>query len=74
MSKKPKRQLNKYIRFTGISFQLGGTIYLAAMIGKWLDNYFSMEKELFTLGLILIGLIASIWSILKQLENINDEQ
>jgi len=74
MNKKSKKPLNKYIRFTSIGFQLGATIYLAVYIGKKLDNYFLMEKKLFTLGFILFGLIASIWSIVKQLEKINNEQ
>ena len=74
MDKKPKKQLNKYIRFTSIGIQLGATIYLAAYVGKRLDNHFLMEKKLFTMGFILIGLIASIWSIVKQLEKVNNEQ
>ena len=74
MDKKPKKQLNKYIRFTSIAFQLGATIYLAAYFGKRLDNHFLMEKKLFTLGFVLIALIASIWSIVKQLNKINNEQ
>lgn len=72
-NQKPKKSLNKYIRFTGIAFQLGATIYLAAYLGKWLDTKFLMQKKLFTLGFILIGLIASIWSIVKQLNKINNE-
>jgi len=72
-NQKQKKSLNKYVRFTGIAFQLGATIYLAAYIGKWLDNKFLMEKKIFTLVLILIGLIASIWSIVKQLDKINNE-
>ncbi len=73
-NQKQKKSLNKYVRFTGIAFQLGATIYLAAYIGKWLDHKFLMEKKLFTLGLILISLVASIWSIVKQLNKINNEQ
>ncbi len=72
-NKKSKKPLNKYIRFTSIGFQLGATIYLAVYLGEKLDNHFLMEKKLFTLGFILIGLIASIWSIVKQLEKINNE-
>ncbi|MCF6347780.1 MAG: AtpZ/AtpI family protein [Flavobacteriaceae bacterium] len=72
-NQKQKKSLNKYIRFTGIAFQLGATIYLAAYLGKWLDTKFLMQKKLFTLGFILIGLIASIWSIVKQLNKINNE-
>ena len=69
---KPKKQLNKYIRLTGIGFQLGATIYLASYIGGWLDEKYLMEKKLFTLLFILIGLVGSIWSILRQLKKIND--
>ncbi len=72
-NQKQKKSLNKYVRFTGIAFQLGATIYLAAYVGKWLDNKFLMEKKIFTLVLILIGLIVSIWSIVKQLDRINNE-
>ncbi len=72
-NQKQKKSLNKYIRFTGIAFQLGATIYLAAYLGKWLDTKFLMQKKLFTLGFILIGLIASIWSIVKQLNKMNNE-
>ncbi len=72
-NKKPKKLLNKYIRFTSIGFQLGATIYFAAYVGKWLDNKYLMEKKVFTLIFILVGLIASIWSIVKQLEKINNE-
>ena len=45
-NKKQKKQLLKYARFSGIAFQLGATIYLAAYVGKWLDNKFLMEKKI----------------------------
>ena len=73
-NQKRKRQLNKYVRFTGIGFQLGATIYVAAYIGKWLDAKFLMEKKIFTLILILGGLIVSIWSIVRQLKELENDQ
>jgi len=72
-NQKQKKSLNKYVRFTSIAFQLGATIYLAVYIGNWLDTKFLMQKKIFTLVLILVGLIASIWSIVKQLNKINNE-
>jgi len=72
-NQKQKKSLNRYVRFTGIAFQLGATIYLAAYVGKWLDNKFLMEKKIFTLVLILVGLITSIWSMVKQLDKMNNE-
>lgn len=73
MEKLPKKkQLNKYIQLTGIAFQMGATIYVAAYLGRKLDEYFQNEKKICTLILILLGLAASIWNVLRQLKNINN--
>ncbi|SNR52868.1 AtpZ/AtpI family protein [Lutibacter flavus] len=75
MNKTPKKkQLNKYIHLTGIGFQMGATMYLAAYLGKKLDNYFQNEKKICTLLLLLLGLGVSIWNVLRQLKNINDSK
>ena len=73
-NQKKRKQLLKYARFSGIAFQLGATIYLAAYVGKWLDNKFLMEKKIFTYTLIVVGLIATIWSINRQLIKINKDE
>lgn len=73
MEKLPKKkQLNKYIQLTGIAFQMGATIYVAAYLGRKLDEYFQNEKKICTLILILLGLAASIWNVLRQLKKINN--
>jgi F0F1-type ATP synthase assembly protein I len=75
MNKIPKKkQLNKYIHLTGIAFQMGATMYLAAYLGKKLDHYFQNEKKICTLLLVLLGLGVSIWNVLRQLKNINDSK
>ncbi len=68
-----KKQLNKYLQLTSIAFQMGITIYLGAYFGKKLDAYLMYEKKTFTIILILVALIISIWSVLAQLKNINKE-
>ncbi len=73
-TQKKKKQLNKYIRLTGVGMQMGVTMYLAAYFGKKLDAHFGFEKKIFTLILILIGLGASLWSILSQLKKIQDDK
>jgi len=70
---KSKKRLNKYIRFTGIGFQIGITMYLAAYFGEWLDHYFSMKEKVFTLLLIIVSLAATIWSITVQLKDIDKD-
>mgnify|MGYP005991549387 CR=1 FL=1 len=63
---------NKFIRLTGVGLQMGITIYFASFFGKKLDTHFELEKNYFTLGLILFAFIGSFISLLIQLKKIND--
>ncbi len=47
--------------------QMGATIALMAWIGYWLDGYFHTSKPFLTLGFLLLGTIASILSLIRQL-------
>ncbi|RUA12695.1 MAG: F0F1-ATPase subunit [Flavobacteriia bacterium] len=71
MEQKPKKQLNKYIRLTGIGFQMGVTIFLAAYFGKWLDHRYPNENNIYTIILTLLGVIISFYNLLTQVKNIN---
>lgn len=62
---------NKFIRFIGLGFQLGATIYFAVWIGKKLDAYFGYEKA-FTFGVMIFAFIGTMYSIIKQLNKIQD--
>lgn len=67
-----KSPLKNWAKFSGIAIQMGGTIFLCAWIGKKLDkNYNSSETNWFTLGFILFGLIASMYLVIKQLNDFN---
>ena len=70
-SPQKKKQHNKYLQLTGIAFQMGATMYLAAYLGKKLDEYFQTEKRIYTLIATLLGLVISIWNVLQQLKKIN---
>ncbi len=67
-----KSQLKNWAIFSGIAFQMGGTIFLCAWAGKELDERYSSGKNWFTIGLVLFGLVASIYVVLKQLKHFND--
>jgi hypothetical protein len=69
-----KKQLNKFIRLTGVGLQMGITIYLAAYVGKKLDTYYNFEKNYITLVLILFGFIGSLVSLMIQLKKINEKE
>lgn len=72
--KQKKKQLNKFIRLSGVGLQMGITIYLAAYIGKKLDSHFNFEKNYITLVLILFGFIGSLISLMIQLKKINEKE
>lgn len=73
MENKKKKQLNKFLQLTGVGLQMGLTIYLGVWAGKKLDAYFGYEKKTFTIILTLVALVASIYSVISQLNRINDK-
>ncbi|WP_317172076.1 AtpZ/AtpI family protein [Salinimicrobium oceani] len=66
-----KSQLKNWAIFTGIAFQMGATIFICAWIGKKLDEKYPMDKNWFTIGFVLFGLVASVYVVLKQLKRYN---
>jgi len=69
--KKKKKPLNKYLQLTGITFQMGITIYLAVYLGKWLDATYPNEKNWFTIIMTLIGLIIALYAVVIQTKKLN---
>lgn len=51
----------------GLGSQMIGIILLGTFAGNWLDQYFSTSKPLFTAGLGLISVFASLWFVFKDL-------
>ncbi len=69
--KKPKKQLKNYLQFTGLAFQMGITFYAAAYFGKKLDAHYKLDKNYITLSFIIIGMVLSLYLIIKQLNRLN---
>ncbi|MBK5192835.1 MAG: AtpZ/AtpI family protein [Flavobacteriaceae bacterium] len=71
MENEKKSRLRSWAVLSGIGFQMGATIFVCAWIGKKLDERFPSNKNWFTIGLVLFGVFASLYIVLKQLKNIN---
>lgn len=67
-----KKPLKRYLILTGIAFQMGAIMYLAAYLGKKFDEQSGNDQKTYTLIATLIGLVASIWIVLKQLNRLNN--
>lgn len=74
-NKKPKRKkeklLNKYLALSGIGVQMGATIYLFSLGGRWLDVHYQTKKEWFTIVSVLVGVFVSVFVLLRQLNRLN---
>lgn len=71
VKKTNKNQLNTYLRFSGIAIQIGLTIYLGNLLGKWLDARFLNNDELYTKICTLIAVFIAIFSVIKQVSKLS---
>jgi len=72
--KKEPSSLSRVARLSGIGIQIAGTIFIFAMIGKWLDGKYPSEKNWWTIGLVLFATVMSIYSVLRQVNKMNDQE
>ena len=66
----PKKQLKNAAILSGIAFQMGITIYLFAILGKWLDNEYNNGEKLYIIITTLLGAALSLYVVLKQVNRI----
>ena len=65
-----KKPLNKALQLSGAGLQMGLTIYLGFLLGKWLDTKF--ETSFLTEIITLVAIFLSMYSLIKQANKIND--
>ena len=69
--KKPqKKPLNKAIALSGAGLQMGVTIYLGFLLGKWLDGVFKLT--FLTETITIIAIFAAMYLLIKQANRLND--
>ncbi len=69
-SRKPKKQLKNAAILMGIGIQMGVTIYLFVLLGKWLDSNYNNGEKLFIIITTLFGVAISLYAVLKQINRI----
>lgn len=69
---KPRKNnnLKNVAMLSGIAFEMGAIIFLAAKGGIWLDEHYQNEKRIFTAIATLLGVAISLWVVLRQLKRI----
>ena len=74
MSKKepsPKKPLKNALVLTGAALQMGITIYLFVLLGKWLDTTYNDGEKLYVIIMTLSGVAVSLYALIKQVNRIN---
>ena len=68
--KNPKKQLKNVAVLMGIGLQMGVTIYLFVLLGKWLDTTYNNGDKLYIIIKTLLGVGISLYAVLKQVNRI----
>lgn len=69
-----KKQLNSYLQFSGLAFQMIGTLLIAYFIGDWLDAKLESKNHLSTIILLTIGTIASTYMVIKKAIQLSNKE
>lgn len=65
LDKKKPKAFNNYVKYSGLAFQLVGTIGLAGWLGYLLDNYLGLKFPLFILIFTLTAFTGTIYSLYR---------
>jgi len=60
-TEKDKNAFDSYLRYSGIGFQLAGSIALGVLIGYELDKWLKTSGPYFTLGFSLIFMVVGFY-------------
>lgn len=66
-----KRPLRNALILTGVAFQMGATIYLFVLLGKWLDTTYNDGQKAYVIIATLAGVGISLYLVVKQLNRLN---
>jgi len=61
-----KSQLKAVAKYSGIAFQMGGTIYLGSLLGKWLDQKYQNQDGLYTKIVTLVAVFIAMYLVIHQ--------
>jgi F0F1-type ATP synthase assembly protein I len=65
------KQLKQIAALSGVAIQMGITIYLFVLLGKWLDASFNPTGKAFLIIFTLFGVAISLYAVLKQINKLN---
>tara|TARA_B100000809_G_scaffold80694_1_gene78960 strand:- start:3678 stop:3902 length:225 start_codon:yes stop_codon:yes gene_type:complete len=66
---KSKNQLDSYLKYSSLAFQMGGTIAFFSWLGLKLDEWQNTQQPYYTVVFSLLGVFLSLYLVIKGLLN-----
>jgi len=72
--KKRQKQLNIYIKYSSLSFQMALIIALGVFIGDYIDKTSNTSSRIYTITTSLLAFGFSMYYVFKQIKHNNDKE
>ena len=69
-----KKKNNKWLALINIPVQMGIIIFACAFAGKWLDETYPNENNMYVKILVVVGVGIAFYNVNRQLKGINESQ
>ncbi len=63
-----KENIKFYGKYMGLATQMFGTLFVAAIVGQWLDRKFETSRPLITALLVVLALGGVLFKLIKDLD------
>ena len=60
-------QINEYVKYSGLTFQMAALILLGYWVGGKLDDWLDLSIPIFTIVLIVAFIVLNIYSLIRSL-------
>jgi len=67
----PKKKNNKWLSLINIPIQMGVIVFAFAYGGKWLDEKYPNEGNIYVKILVVVGVGIAIYNVNRQVQDIN---
>jgi len=67
MAARQKKNVDVYLKYTGLAFQMAAVIMIAIWSGQWLDKKLSLDQPYMTLLLTLVFFSTYMYKLTKDL-------
>jgi undecaprenyl pyrophosphate phosphatase UppP len=69
-----KNNTRKWLGLINIPIQMGITVFLSSLIGKWFDNKYPNQNNIYVKIFAMGGVAIALYNVIKQVNKLNDKE